>query len=539
MYLSFLGAAREVTGSCHYLEACGKKMLVDCGMFQGRDEKDNQEDLGFAANEIDYVFLTHAHIDHTGRLPLLSKLGFRGEVYAMAATCDLCEIMLRDSAHIQEFETEWKNRKGKRAGSNIIEPLYTMQDAENVLKRFKPCMYDNLIRVAPGISIRFTDVGHLLGSASVEIYFDENGVQKKLVFSGDVGNINQPIIKDPEYIDEADYIIMESTYGDRNHETVSDYRKSLAETIKTTFDRGGNVVIPSFAVGRTQELLYFLRDIQEKHMVSGYPNFPVYVDSPLAIEAIRIFGKNIYGYFDDEAMELVKKGINPIYFPSLKTSVTSDDSKAINFLTEPVVIISASGMCEAGRIKHHLKHNLWRPESTIVFVGFQAKGTLGRTLLEGAKKVKLFGEEIEVKAEIKELPGISGHADQNGLLRWLAAFHKKTPERVFIVHGERDISDSFAKLIAEKLSLPSVAPDRGDKYDLALNECVYKAEPPVYIAKETPLPKEAPRYSPVFAKLVAAGNRLIEVIRKNEQGANRDLTVFTDQIDALSDKWDR
>ncbi|MCX7614539.1 MAG: MBL fold metallo-hydrolase [Clostridiales bacterium] len=540
MDLTFLGAAHEVTGSCFYLEACGKKMLIDCGMIQGHDVKEEQENLGINASQIDYVFLTHAHIDHTGRMPLLSKRGFHGEVYATSATCDLCEIMLRDSAHIQEFEMEWHNRKAMRSGAAISEPLYNMEDAENVLKYFKPCTYDNFIQIAPGLTIKFIDVGHLLGSASIEIYLNENNVQKKLVFSGDVGNKNQPILKDPTYIHDADYIIMESTYGDRNHEAVEDYRVSLSEVIKTTFDRGGNVVIPSFAVGRTQELLYFLRDIQEKHMVKGYSNFPVYVDSPLAIEAIKIFGENIYGYFDDEAMELVKKGINPISFPSLKTSVTSDESRAINFLTEPAVIISSSGMCEAGRIKHHLKHNLWRPECTIVFVGFQAQGTLGRALLEGAKKVKLFGEDIEVKAQIKELPGISGHADRDGLVRWLEAFNKKTPERVFVVHGERDVSDQFAEYISERFSLSAVVPDRGDKYDLALNTCVFKATPSVILEKQDhPQKDETSKLSPVFAKLVAAGNRLLQVVRRNEHGANKDLTAFTDQINSLSDKWDR
>ncbi|MDP4108825.1 MAG: MBL fold metallo-hydrolase [Bacillota bacterium] len=538
MFISFLGAAHEVTGSCHYLEACGKKMLIDCGMFQGRDEKQNEDSLGINAGEIDYIFITHAHIDHTGRLPLLSKLGFHGEIYATSASCDLCSIMLRDSAHIQEFESEWKSRKGKRSGAGITEPLYGMQDAENVLKLFKPCIYDNLISIAPGITIRFVDVGHLLGSASLEIYLEENNEKRKIVFSGDIGNSNQPIIKDPEYINDADYIVMESTYGDREHEPVADYRVSLASIIKETFDRGGNVVIPSFAVGRTQELLYFLRDIEEKQMVEGHPNFPVYVDSPLAVEAIKIFGKDVYGYFDDEAMELVRKGINPIYFPSLKTSVTSDDSRAINFLTEPAVIISSSGMCEAGRIKHHLKHNLWRPESTVVFVGFQAKGTLGRALLEGAKKVKLFGEEIEVKAQIRELHGISGHADQKGLLRWLEAFNQKKPERVFIVHGEREVGDGFAKLIAGKYGLVTAVPDRGDKYDLLQNVCVYKAEP-APVAETLPGLKGTQFGSPVFGRLVAAGNRLMEVIRRSEHGANKDLDAFTRQIDSLSEKWGR
>ncbi len=368
MELSFLGATHEVTGSCHYLEACGKKILIDCGMQQGPDEYEHQE-LPVAPGIIDYVLLTHAHIDHSGRLPLLAKLGFRGQVFATDATCDLCSIMLRDSAHIQEFEAEWRNRKGKRAGREEIEPLYVMADAEQVIDQLVPCRYNDSIEICEGIRVRFIDVGHLLGSASIEVWVEENGVSRKIVFSGDIGNLKQPLIKDPSYISEADYIVMESTYGGRFHQRPPDYCSSLADIIQRTFDRGGNVVIPSFAVGRTQEMLYFLREIKARRLVKGHDHFPVYVDSPLANEATTIFNKNRIDCFDEEAMELVQQGINPIWFPDLNISVTSDDSKAINFNDAPKVIISASGMCEAGRIKHHLEHNLWREESTVVFVG--------------------------------------------------------------------------------------------------------------------------------------------------------------------------
>lgn len=531
MELSFLGAAREVTGSCHYLEACGKKILIDCGMEQGPDEYEHQ-DLPMAPGVIDYVFLTHAHIDHSGRLPLLAKLGFRGQVFATDATCDLCSIMLRDSAHIQEFEAEWRNRKGKRAGREEIEPLYTMADAEQVIEQLVSCRYNEIIEICEGIRIRFVDVGHLLGSASIEVWLEENGTSRKIAFSGDIGNINQPLIKDPSYISEADYVVMESTYSGRFHQRPPDYSAALAEIIQRTFDRGGNVVIPSFAVGRTQEMLYFLREVKARGLVKGHDHFPVYVDSPLANEATTIFNDNRMDCFDEEAMELVRKGINPITFPDLHISITSDDSKAINFTDTPKVIISASGMCEAGRIKHHLKHNLWRKESTVVFVGYQAVGTTGRALLDGAQTVKLFGEVIDVEAEIVSLQGVSGHADQDGLLRWLNAFTTK-PKRVFVVHGESTAADTFAKLVQETYGIPAVAPDFQERYDLISNTLLEKG-----VQREL---KKAPaaKVSGVFARLLAAGQRLLNVIEHNQHGANKDLARFADQINSLCDKWDR
>ncbi len=531
MELSFLGAAHEVTGSCHYLEACGKKILIDCGMEQGPDEYEHQ-DLPMAPSMIDYVFLTHAHIDHSGRLPLLAKLGFRGQVFATDATCDLCSIMLRDSAHIQEFEAEWRNRKGKRAGHEEIEPLYTMADAEQVIKQLVPCNYNEIIEVREGIRIRFVDVGHLLGSASIEVWLEENGASRKIAFSGDIGNINQPLIKDPSYISEADYVVMESTYSGRFHQRPPDYSAALAEIIQRTFDRGGNVVIPSFAVGRTQEMLYFLREVKARGLVKGHDHFPVYVDSPLANEATTIFNDNRMDCFDEEAMELVRKGINPIAFPDLHISITSDDSKAINFTDTSKVIISASGMCEAGRIKHHLKHNLWRKESTVVFVGYQAVGTTGRALLDGAQTVKLFGEVIDVEAEIVSLQGVSGHADQDGLLRWLNAFTTK-PKRVFVVHGESTAADTFAKLVQETYGIPAVAPDFQERYDLISNTLLEKGIQREL--KKTP----AAKVSGVFARLLAAGQRLLSVIEHNQHGTNKDLARFADQVNSLCDKWDR
>ena len=530
MRLSFLGAAHEVTGSCHFIEACGKKILVDCGMQQGQD--DDTQELPVVPADIDYLFLTHAHIDHSGKLPLLSKMGFNGKIFTTVATGELCSIMLQDSAHIQEFEAEWKNRKRQRAGEDLYEPLYTIEDAQRIMKRFVTFEYNQIISVCDGIKIRFIDVGHLLGSASIEVWIEEEDVSKKLVFSGDIGNLNQPLIRDPQYITEADYVVMESTYGDRNHGPAPDYVQELADIIKETFDRGGNVVIPSFAVGRTQELLYFLRDIVNNNRIPGYSEIPVYVDSPLAVEATNVFNKNVKGYFDEEAMSLINQGINPITFPGLKISVTSDESKAINFDSRSKVIISASGMCDAGRIRHHLKHNLWRAESTIVFVGFQAIGTLGRSLLEGTKTVKLFGESITVNANIVRLHGISGHADQAGLLRWLSAFENK-PERVFVVHGEASICDSFAALLQEQ-GYDALAPNLRASFDLATNTCLEMG-----VLPEPKKVKETTRVSSVFQRLVNAGQRLMAVIRHNEGGANKDLAKFADQINSLCDKWDR
>lgn len=531
MELMFIGAAHEVTGSCHYLNACGKNILVDCGMEQGVDTFENAI-LPVADAMIDYVLLTHAHVDHSGRLPFLYSRGFRGKILATDATADLCSIMLRDCAHIQMQEAEWKNRKAKRhSGAEIVEPLYTMEDADGAIRRIVPCHYNNKVRLCDGIEIRFTDIGHLLGSASIEVWITEKDVTKKIVFSGDIGNYNQPIIKDPKKTGSADYVVIESTYGDRIHsQERPDYVAELTEILQRTFDRGGNVVIPSFAVGRTQEMLYFLRKIKMERLVHGHENFPVYVDSPLAVEATGIFQKNEYDCFDAEAMELVKRGVNPLSFPGLRLSITSDESKAINFEDCPKVIVSASGMCEAGRIRHHLKHNLWRPESTVLFVGYQAVGTLGRIILEGAREVKLFGESIEVRAEIARLTGISGHADKNGLLDWIQGFEGK-PERVFVVHGEDSVCEAFRQCLQTEYGLKADAPYSGSRYDLKENVCVYKAEP-VALRKKTRGPSD------VFARLLAAGQRLLAVVRQNEGIANKDMGRFADQINSLCDKWE-
>lgn len=530
MKLMFIGAAHEVTGSCHYIEACGKHMLVDYGMEQGTNYFENAE-LPVPEAQIDYVLLTHAHVDHSGMLPLLYSKGFRGQVFMTKATADLCGIMLRDCAHIQMHEAEWKNRKAKRhSGMESYEPIYTMEDADGVIRHLVPCEYNSKIQLCEGIEVRFTDVGHLLGSSSIEVWLTEENITKKIVFSGDIGNKNQPLIKNPTMTEEADYVVMESTYGDRMHEESRlDYVGELAAIIQETFDRGGNVVIPSFAVGRTQEVLYFLRKIKEEGLVVGHDGFPVYVDSPLAVEATGIFDKNKMDCFDEEALELIRKNINPIAVPGLRLTITSDESKEINFEDTPKVIISASGMCEAGRIRHHLKHNLWRPECTILFVGYQANGTLGRAIVEGTEEVKLFGETIEIRAQIRKLTGLSGHADKAGLIEWLEGFKEK-PKRVFVVHGEDSVCKSFVECLKVEHGQKAYAPYSGTCFNMISNKLEYEAEPIVVVKKKRTV-------SDVFSRLLAAGQRLMEVIRKNEGGANKDLAKFADQINSLCDKW--
>jgi len=532
MKLTFVGAAHEVTGSCHYLCAAGKHILIDYGMQQGMDVLENVP-LPIDEMQVDYVLLTHAHIDHSGMLPLLVKNGFKGQIIATDATVDLCSIMLRDCAHIQMQEAEWKSRKAKRSSQAPIEPIYNMEDAEGAIRRLVPFHYDEVYDLCEGIKIRFTDVGHLLGSASIEVWATEGNETRKIVFSGDIGNKKHTLIKDPTYVKGADYVVMESTYGDRYHPTdTPDYVKELTEIIYDTLSKGGNVVIPSFAVGRTQEMLYYIREIKERNLIPDFNDFPVYVDSPLAVEATGVFQKNIQGCFSDEAKAMVNKGINPITFPNLHLSITSDESKLINFDETPKVIISASGMCEAGRIRHHLKHNLWRPECTVLFVGYQAVGTLGRYIVDGEREVKLFGETIDIKAKIMQLSGMSGHADKNGLIEWIQNIDEK-PKKVFVVHGEDSVSKIFSERLNTEYGYDSMAPYSGTEYDLITNQPLYIAKP-VYVTK-----KKASKISDVFARLVAAGQRLMSVIRKNEGCANKDIAKFADQINSLCDKWDR
>ena len=447
MKLSFFGADKTVTGSCHCLEVGGKRILIDCGLQQGAGDKDNST-LPFAPGSIDYVLVTHAHIDHSGRLPLLVKQGYYGPIITTRLTAQLLSIMLRDSAHIQESDAAWDNQKGRRAGRDLVEPLYTLSDAEGALALLTTCDYGQPFEVCPGVRAEFFDAGHLLGSAMIRLTLQEGGTEKSIVFSGDIGNTGHPIIRDPTYLKSADYVVMETTYGDRDHEPEHAYTEELAKIIDETLGRGGNVVIPAFAVGRTQELLYYIREIKEKKMVRSVPDFPVYVDSPLAREATQIFSGDLRGYTDDETTALVRQGINILAFDGLRLTQTTEESKLLNQDPVPKVILSASGMCDAGRIRHHLKHNLWREECTVVFVGFQAVGSLGRILTDGADRVKLFGEEIAVRAKIVQLHGLSSHADRTALLRWINTYSPR-PQHIFLVHGEAEVATAFAETLRQ------------------------------------------------------------------------------------------
>lgn len=541
MKLMFLGATHEVTGSCHYIEACGKNILLDYGMEQGRDIYENQE-IPVPPSAIDYVFLSHAHIDHSGLLPLLYKNGFRGEIYATEATTDLCGIMLLDSAHIQEFEAQWQNRKAKRAGTKSLEPLYSMEDAIQTVQLFVPCDYEREISVSQGIRIRFTDVGHLLGSSSIEVWLTEGNITKKIVYSGDIGNLNQPIVHNPRYTKEGDYVLMESTYGNRSHHAPPDYVAELARHIQETFDRGGNLVIPAFAVGRTQEMLYFIREIKERNLLPKYHNFKVYVDSPLAIEATKIFTENRMDCYDTAAMALVRQGINPLEFPGLITAVSPEDSQAINFDHDPKVIISASGMCEAGRIRHHLKHNLWRKESTILFVGYQAIGTLGRIIMDGATQARLFGDLITINAHIETLDGVSGHADKEGLLQWIGHFDPN-PTTVFVVHGEDTVCDEFVQCLKEEHGYHAVAPFSGACYDLATGQVLVEGVKIPVAPKVSPHGKltssGGKRAMQLADQLDAVSGRLQRILAANKGGANHDVENLLKEVKAFCDKLEK
>ena len=533
MKLTFLGAAHEVTGSCTLLEAAGKYILIDCGMEQGVDIYENC-DLPVSPGDIDAIFLTHAHIDHSGKLPAMVAQGYKGPIYATEATRRLCNIMLRDSAHIQEFEAEWRNRKAQRAGLPPYVPMYTMADAEQTLTQFMAYPYGERVEVFDGVAISFIDAGHLLGSASIYIEVTEGDQRRTLLFSGDLGNRDRPLIRDPQMPPEADFVVIESTYGDRTHGPRPDYVSQLSQILQDTFDRGGNVVIPSFAIGRTQELLYLIRVIREQKLLRGHPDFGVYVDSPLAVEATRIYSSGLTDYYDEETLELLSRGIDPISFPGLRLSVTADESKLINEDRSPKVILSASGMCEAGRIRHHLKHNLWRPDSTVLFVGYQAEGTVGRKLVDGADSVRLFGEEIAVRCHIEVMAGISGHADRDMMLEWLG--HRDHPPRkVFVNHGDDEVCDHFAAAVTEKLGYTATAPFSGDEFDLITGECSARG----VVVKITKVSDGRRRANAIFEKLLAAGKRLLAVIQGCKGLSNKELARFTDQVNQLCDKYEK
>ena len=532
MKLSFYGADQCVTGSCHCLEVNGKTILIDCGLQQGRDEVSN-ETFPFAANRVDYLLVTHAHIDHSGRIPMLIRQGFRGEILTTRLTAELMRIMLLDSAHIQEQDCEWKNRKRARAGLPPLEPIYTIEDAQQVGELVKTCEYEEEIPLCEGVSVRFADAGHLLGSASILVTAMEGNETRRILFSGDIGNVDQPIIRDPTLFDGADYVVMESTYGDRNHTEVWSYTDDLAKIIDKTIARGGNVIIPSFAVGRTQELLYFIREIKDRKLVKSNPDFPVYIDSPLAKQATTIFTGDLRGYLDEQALALVADGTHMFNFTNLRMTETAEESKLLNEDPTPKVIISASGMCDAGRIRHHLKHNLWRPESTVVFVGYQGEGTLGRSLLEGTPSVRLFGEEISVRAEIVNFQGLSSHADRDHLLAWIAACRAPKPQHVFIVHGDREVAPYFARSV-EELGFTAHAPQYTEVYDLI--SCTQLAAG--YLPERKARAYEgAPKAVPAYERLVAVGQMLTETIKRSKGRDNKSLANFADQLKKLLEKW--
>lgn len=478
MKIKFLGAAISVTGSCHLITTDKYKILLDCGQFQGNKtmEAMNFEGFGFEPAEIDMVFLSHAHIDHSGRLPLLVKRGYRGSIYCTDATADLVDIMLKDSGYIHEKEAEWENRKARRAGRKMVEPLYTADDAEASLEYLKPVLYGQRITINEDIKVRYNDAGHILGSSIIELWITESGEEHKLVFSGDIGVKGRPILRDPAIIEEADYLVMEATYGNRLHDvnekTIEDF---IAAILKTT-RRGGTVVIPSFAVGRTQELIYQLNRFYEEH--SEYKqeldNIMVYVDSPLATSATEIFKRNAQA-FDQETKDYILRGDNPLDFKNLRFTRSSEESIALNFNEEPKIIISASGMCEAGRIKHHLKHNLWNPKSSVIFVGYQAEGTLGRSIVSGDKDVTVLGEKIHVNAEIINFEGFSGHADRDGLLEWLRGFRQE-PHHIFLVHGETEAKKGFAEYVKEKLGYICKVIEGVTEFDLASDKLISMQE---------------------------------------------------------------
>ena len=471
MKITFLGATKTVTGSNVLIETEDKKFLLDCGLYQGQQKETmlNTDQFMYNPAEIDFVLLSHAHIDHSGRIPKLYVDGFKGPIYATKATCDLCEIMLPDSGYIQESEVEWLNRKRKREGKHEVPPLYTYQDAVDSLALFERIKYDEIIPITPSIRVRFRDAGHMLGSSIIEVWVTENGKEQKIVFTGDLGNNDIPLLREPTMIDEADILIMESTYGNRIHENKSDKAEEFLTIVSDTLERGGNVVIPSFAVGRTQEILYEIQrskqsdDKEFRRKFEEIMSAPVFVDSPLAISATEVFLKNLDS-LDEEVQQDIKEGKKPLEFSGLKFTPSVEESRALNENANRSIIISASGMCEVGRIKHHLKHNLWRVDSTILFVGYQAIGTLGRKIVDGAQNVKIFGEEISVNADVEYIEAFSGHADQNGLLHFVDSFKKK-PKQVYLVHGDEVAQIDLAKKINDGYNIPVEIPSLGDVYE--------------------------------------------------------------------------
>ena len=533
MNIEFFGAVKMVTGSNYLLTTESYKILVDCGMFQGSNEMErmNSNPFPYDPADIDIMILTHAHIDHSGRIPKLVKDGFRGKIVCTKPTYDLCQIMLKDSGKIQESDAEWENKKRLRAGLDPVEPLYTMEDAEISLKYFEPYFYDQRIVLNDDIAIRFKDAGHILGSSILELWVHEKGESTKIVFSGDLGMPNRPIIKNPEFIEDADYLIIESTYGDTIHEPFESSTKVLIDIINRTALRGGTVLIPSFAVGRTQELIYELNKYYDYENVDEYMKIPIYIDSPLAINATEVFQKNASS-FNDKTREMILKGDNPFTFSNLRYIKSQEESMTLNKSDYPKVIISSSGMATAGRIRHHLKHNLWNPLNSLIFVGYQAEGSLGRILLDGAKKVKLLGEEINVALEIYDIEGFSGHADQNVLLNWISQFKIK-PKKIFIVHGEEKPASTLANLISERFNIEAIIPSIGDKFNIKKNDIELakgiNIEP--YMLKED-IETELENVYNQFNALINRSSGLLEdkVLEKNYDSLKNKLIEIQSQL---------
>lgn len=534
MKITFIGASHQVTGSLTLVEWKDDRFfIVDCGMEQGENDL-VQAELPVPVSKIEYVFVTHAHIDHSGLLPLLYKNGFSGNIYSTPETQNLCSIMLADSAHIHETDAAYETKKNLRTGGPAVEPLYTADDVAGAMNLFHSCEYDKLYMIDEGLSVRFTDIGHLLGSAAIEFFLDD-GVSRKLVCSGDIGNSNQPIIRNPKSINEADYLLIESTYGTRLHEITASPVPILTEILRKTFSRGGSVIIPSFAVGRTQELLYFFREIKQNHLLPEFESFPVYVDSPLANEATAIFLQCDPDCLDEKTHEIMLSGQNPIWFEGLHTTVSSEESKALNDdKSIPKVIIASGGMCEGGRIRHHLKHNLWDKRNTIMFAGYQAAGTLGRLIYDGAKAVKILGEEIDVEAEITLLPGISGHADRDGLLQWLSGFERK-PSYVFVNHGDDESCTGFSAEIRNRFGIDASAPFSGSSFDMVKNEWIIITEPVYKENKQTDTKSsESKRIKDnVFTDLLNSVAELDQYAKGLEGHSNHELKELTARIRSL------
>lgn len=544
MKLYFIGADREVTGSCHVIEIGGRYIMLDCGMEQGRDIYVNEE-LPVPPSKIDTVLLSHAHIDHSGLLPKLIADGFSGPIWCTEATRQLCEIMLKDSAHIQESEAEWANRKAKRSGRRQEKPLYTVSEAETAMLYFKTVSYGETFTPIEGVCARYEDGGHILGSAITYLTLEENGQTRTLAYTGDLGNTGMPIVNDPTPRESTDYVITESTYGDRLHEKADNPIRQLADIMNRTFARGGNVVIPAFAVGRTQEILYFIREILEHNLVS-YRDFDVYLDSPLAEEATAIFEENTFGYYDEESLKIIHEGGHPLVFPNLKMVIDVEESKQLNTSTKPAVIISASGMCNSGRIKHHLKHNLWRPECTVAFAGYQAEDTLGRRLVDGEKDVRIFAEDIHVAAEIVQLQDVSAHADRDGLVHWLNDNPEK-PKAVFVVHGEDSVAASYAQLLRSEYGYESYAPYSGYIYDLSQNRYLRTEDPQRALSdeeKKEQIKKDQAREQDTYSQnryyneLLEKGQKLLRLIEKKKNAKNSELKKFVKELTKLVNRWD-